>query len=193
MVRSGGRASTRMTGLADLQEEAADARRAAAGDVGAFERLHRAHAVRIHVLARRFLGADDADDATQEVFIRAWQKLSTFRGEAAFGTWLHRLAVNVLIRRARAAQRDTLRHAPLSDELPRRETAPGAALEVEAALSRLEPGLRQVVVLSVMEGYSHDEIAEMLEISPAASRMRLHRARNALRAFLPRPGRNEGS
>src|SRR5881396_902277 len=78
---------------------AADSALAASGDASAFERLYRAHVARVHTLVRRMLDADEADDVTQDVFIRAWQKLSTFRGESAFGTWLHRLAVNVVLAR----------------------------------------------------------------------------------------------
>src|SRR5258706_1761903 len=78
---------------------AADAALAASGDATAFERLYRAHVARVHSLVRRMLDADEADDLTQDVFVRAWDKLSTFRGEAAFGTWLHRLAVNVVLAR----------------------------------------------------------------------------------------------
>src|SRR5437588_10088430 len=80
---------------------AADSALAASGDATAFERLYRTHVARVHTLVRRMLDADEADDVTQDVFIRAWQKLSTFRGESAFGTWLHRLAVNVGLARRR--------------------------------------------------------------------------------------------
>src|SRR5262245_14775656 len=79
--------------------EIIDAELAASGDAHAFERLYRSHAARIHSLARRMINAELADDVTQDVFVRAWQKLSTFRGDAAFGTWLHRLAINVILGR----------------------------------------------------------------------------------------------
>src|SRR5690348_3359098 len=79
--------------------ETADAALAAAGDGRAVERLYRSHVARIHSLVRRMMGADHADDVTQDVFVRAWNKLATFRAEAAFGTWLHRLAVNVILAR----------------------------------------------------------------------------------------------
>src|SRR2546427_10078886 len=78
---------------------AADTALAASGDASAFERLYRTHVARVHTLVRRMLDADEADDVTQDVFIRAWQKLSTLRGEAAFGTWLHRLAGNGVLGR----------------------------------------------------------------------------------------------
>ena len=83
--------------------DAVDATLAASGDASAFERLYRHHLPRIYSLVRRMLNDDDADEVTQDVFVRAWQKLGTFRGEAAFGTWLHRLAVNVIL-----ARRETL-------------------------------------------------------------------------------------
>src|SRR5918992_3555304 len=84
--------------------DAVDATLAASGDASAFERLYRTHVSRVYGLVRRMLNDDDADEVAQDVFVRAWQKLSTFRGEAAFGTWLHRLAVNVILaHRARAA------------------------------------------------------------------------------------------
>src|SRR3979490_1877959 len=73
---------------------AADTALAASGDASAFERLYRTHVARVHTLVRRMLDGDEADDVTQDVFIRAWQKLSTFRGESAFATWLHRLGVD---------------------------------------------------------------------------------------------------
>src|SRR5881397_1150405 len=79
--------------------EAADAALAASGDGRAFERLYRIHVARIHSLVRRMVDTDQADDITQDIFVRTWEKLPTFRGEAAFGTWLHRLAVNVILAR----------------------------------------------------------------------------------------------
>src|SRR5438874_12426511 len=87
---------------------------AASGDASAFERLYRTHVARIHSLTRRMLGSHEADEATQDIFVRTWQKLGQFRGESAFGTWLHRLAVNVVIERRRtfAIQRDRMTDEP---------------------------------------------------------------------------------
>src|SRR5919199_4176833 len=87
---------------------------AASGDSSAFERLYRTHVARIHSLARRMLGSHEADEVTQDVFVRTWQKLGQFRGESAFGTWLHRLAVNVVIesRRTFAIQRGRMSDDP---------------------------------------------------------------------------------
>src|SRR5262249_27440115 len=75
---------------------------AAGGDSSAFERIYRTHVSRVHSLARRMIGSHEADEVTQDVFVRTWQKLGQFRGESAFGTWLHRLAVNVMIERRRS-------------------------------------------------------------------------------------------
>src|SRR5919206_1134281 len=94
-------------GVATLEHEqtgrtdpdAVDATLAASGDASAFERLYRSHVSRVYGLVRRMLSDDDADEVAQDIFVRAWQKLGTFRGEAAFGTWLHRLAINVLLPR----------------------------------------------------------------------------------------------
>ena len=83
------------------QEPVDDVALAAQGDTGAFERIYHAHLGRVHNLARRMAGPDTADELTQDVFVRVWQKLATFRGESSFGTWLHHLAVNVIIERFR--------------------------------------------------------------------------------------------
>src|SRR5689334_9755609 len=86
-----------------------DVARAASGDVEAFERLYRQHVPRIHGLARRMAGSRDAEELTQDVFVRAWMKLASFRGESAFSTWLHRLAVNVIIEKFRSRQTERSR------------------------------------------------------------------------------------
>src|SRR5438094_8053412 len=87
---------------------------AAGGDPSAFERLYRTHVAKIHSLTRRMLGGDQADEMTQDIFVRTWQKLGQFRGDSAFGTWLHRLAVNVVIERRRsfAIQRERMTDDP---------------------------------------------------------------------------------
>src|SRR2546422_5452890 len=89
--------------------ETADVALAASGDGRAFERLYRGHVARVHGLARRMIGPEAADDVTQDVFVRAWTKLATFRGEAAFGTWLHRLAINVILARRTSLDRKSTR------------------------------------------------------------------------------------
>jgi RNA polymerase sigma-70 factor (ECF subfamily) len=164
--------------------EPSDVALAAQGDVQAFERLYRANVHEVYRLARRIVGADDADDATQEIFIRLWVKVRLYREESSFRTWLHRLAVNVLIRRGQQRQARGQRFVQADVSLHQgRADAADARLDIERALSTLSPELRAVAVLHDMEGYSHDEIAQLLNISVSAARMRLHRARQALRVF----------
>lgn len=167
----------------DLQ----DAALAAAGDSHAFERLYRAHAARIHGLVRRMLGADEATEVTQDVFVRAWQKLGTFRGEAAFGTWLHRVAVNlVLTRRAEFGTRRSrfIAEEQVLESLPARPGARDFGLDFEAAIARLPEGARHVFVLHDVEGYRHEEIAGLLGVTPGTTKAQLHRARMLLRSHL---------
>jgi len=160
----------------------ADARLAAAGDAEAFGRLYWRHAARVKALARRLLGPGDAEDGTQEVFVRAWRRLGQFRGDSAFGTWLHRLAVNVLLRELDRSRRHASDDTPL-DTLEARTIPPGDP-DLERALALLPAGLREVVVLHDMESYTHDEIGQLLGIGRSASKMRLHRGRSALRGML---------
>jgi RNA polymerase sigma-70 factor, ECF subfamily len=159
---------------------------AAAGDPHAFGRLYREHCARIHTLARRMMSEDEADEITQDVFVRAWEKLRTFRGESAFGTWLHRLAVNLILgRRADAARRRSRDGGSEALETaPGRNVTPELAMDFETALQRLPDGARQVFVLFDVEGYRHEEIAGMLDISVGTSKSQLHRARMILREHL---------
>jgi RNA polymerase sigma-70 factor (ECF subfamily) len=165
------------------REEAA---RAASGDLAAFERLYRAHVARIHSLVRRLAGPREADDLTQEVFVRAWQKLGSFRGDSAFATWLHRLAVNLVIERFRASRS---RPQWVDDQTTMATTAALAAsptlrLGLESALERLPAGARNVFVLHDVEGHTHQEIAETLGVSVGTSKAQLHRARMLMRRHL---------
>jgi RNA polymerase sigma-70 factor (ECF subfamily) len=161
--------------------------RAVAGDVRAFETLYRTHLPRVHSLVRRMAGGRDTDELTQDVFVRAWQKLASFRGDAAFGTWLHRLAVNVVIERFRS---DTARRARLHDgeeifnTLPARATSGDLSLDFETAIEKLPDGAREIFVLHDVEGHKHHEIASMLGISAGTSKAQLHRARMMLRKHL---------
>jgi len=169
--------------------EAADVALAGSGDATAFERLYRGHVARVHSLVRRMLDADETDDVTQDVFIRAWQKVSTFRGESAFGTWLHRLAVNVVLGRRKTVGiergRFTTQEDPLENVSGRRDT-PELSMDFEEALARLPEKARQVFVLHDVEGYRHEEIARMLGVVPGTSKSQLHHARMALRRHLDR-------
>lgn len=164
---------------------------AQAGDELAFERLYRRHSSRIYNLAWRMLGEDHAAEGTQQVFVRAWFKLGTFRGESQFGTWLHRLAVNVFLgergvlgtRRARFHEDD----APLEFVAGGQgDSSPEFEMDFEAAVARLPDGYRKVFVLHDVEGYTHEEIGAALGIAAGSSKAALHRARNALRKYLDR-------
>lgn len=168
--------------------EATDVQRAAGGDHQAFERLYRDHVGRVFALALRMAGDRAAEDLTQEVFIRAWEKLGTFRGDAQFGTWLHRLAVNLILSRRETMRKRDARHVA-SEGVVERLRAPtrrssGAALDLEAAVQTLPDGARQVFVLYDVEGYGHEEIANRMGISVGTSKSQLHRARMLLRRHL---------
>ena len=162
---------------------------ALAGDPDAFRALYAAHAPRVHALCLRLEhDAATAEELTQDVFVRAWQKLDGFRGEAAFGTWLHRLAVNLMLEARGSKARDRQRHAEseVLPELSARRTTPDEAMDLEDALRELPPGMRQVFTLHDVEGYRHEEIGELLGISSGTSKSQLHRARMALRERLMR-------
>ncbi len=168
---------------ADLEE----AERAAAGDTSAFERLYRRHAARVHSLCRRMAGDPDVDDLCQEVFIRAWRKLDQFRGDAAFGTWLYRLAVNVILGRRKTIATYRTRFGggdPAELQLATRRAPHELRIDVEAAIEKLPAGARQVFVLHDIEGYTHEEIGQLLEVTAGTSKSQLHRARMALRQHL---------
>ncbi len=175
------------TSTPTADRDVVDATLAASGDAQAFERLYQTHVARIHGLARRMLGADDADEATQDVFVRAWEKLGTFRGESAFGTWLHRVAINVVLgkRQKQAIRRDRFIDADEPFErLPARTAPEGTSLDLESAIEHLPNRARQVFVLHDVEGYKHHEIAEMLGVTTGTSKAQLHRARMTLRKHL---------
>lgn len=172
--------------------DGSDAALAASGDRRAFERLYRTHVDRVFAVCARMTGdRSRAEELTQDVFVRAWSKLGQFRGEAAFGTWLHRLAVNVVLNARKTEGRHRARHddgeSEEVDQLP--QTAipvPGMRLDLEAAIATLPPGARRVFVLHDVEGYKHEEIAGMLEITAGGSKAQLHRARHLLREALQR-------
>ncbi|MCG8461176.1 MAG: RNA polymerase sigma factor [Holophagales bacterium] len=176
--------------------------RARDGDVEAFEALYRRHVGRVHALCLRMCrdGAQ-AEELTQEAFVRAWQKLDSFRGESAFGSWLHRLAANVVIAAFRTAGRYRARVIAFED--PREEDrardhrqdssasghdSPTAlALDLERAIARLPAGARMVFVLHDIEGWKHRDIAERLGLAENTSKTQLHRARQLLRRALGSP------
>ena len=169
-----------------------DVERAARGDRQAFERLYRLHVDRIYSLCTRMVGdRTRAEELTQDAFVRAWEKLAQFRGESAFGTWLHRLAVTEVLNdrqtegRRRGRQDDsvedvdTVAHGSVRAEVP-----PGLSIDLERAIAGLPPGARKVFVLHDVEGYTHDEIGEILGVTAGGCKAQLHRARLLLREAL---------
>ena len=166
-------------------------RRAQAGDSDAFAELYREHVGKVHALCLRLAGdAHEAADLTQDVFIRAWESLGSFRGESALGSWLHRLAVNAFLGTRRAAGRRERRVISVAEpgtlERGGEVASPGTTLDLEQAIAGLPEGARMVFVLHDVEGYQHGEIAEMTGIASGTSKAQLFRARRLLREALDR-------
>ena len=166
------------------------------GDAEAFEVLYSLHKRRVYSLCLRMTAnAAEAEDLTQEAFLQLFLKIYTFRGESAFSTWLHRMAVNVVLMQLR---KKSLPLVPLEDTIETEEEAPkkelGAAdaklagtldrLQLERAIDRLPPGYRTIFVLHDVEGFEHNEIAEMVGCSIGNSKSQLHKARIKLRDLL---------
>ncbi len=172
-----------------LAADVDDALLAAAGDASSFERLYHRNIARVHSLARRMIGPDEADEVAQDVFVRVWEKLGTYRGEAAFGTWLHRVAINVILARRKKLGIQRERYVDLEAALGRLSSNPRGSedwIDFEAAIEYLPDGAREIFVLHDVEGYKHEEIGTMLSISVGTSKSQLHRARMILRDHLDR-------
>ena len=164
-------------------------RRAQAGDKRAFEQLYRLHVNRVYGLCLRMSGQHTlAEELTQEAFIRAWERLDSFRGESAFFSWLYRLTFNVVLGDKRSRSRREARQVETDDleSLPHQAAAakPGLRADLEAAIATLPPGAREVFILHDVEGYKHEEIAGIAGIAPGTSKAHLHRARRLLREQL---------
>jgi RNA polymerase sigma-70 factor (ECF subfamily) len=160
--------------------------RARSGDLGAFEDLYRRHVGRIYGLCLR-MTADPtrAEDHTQETFVRAWQKLDTFRGETGFPAWLGRVAINVVRSAWRSGGRREERERAMETPGPTAVLAtPAPALDLERAIAGLPARAREVFVLHDVEGYRHDEVAGLLDVTVGTSKSQLHRARKLLREAL---------
>lgn len=167
-----------------------DAIAAAKGDRAAFERLYRAHTQRVYSVCMRMVtDSNKAEELTQDVFVRVWQKLPTFRGDSQVSTWLHRVAVNVVLTHQKSDNAG--KNRAISDDeaielTPGRGAFVGERLDLDAAIAGLPRGARQVFVLHDVEGFTHEEIGEQLGISPGGSKAQLHRARMLLRQALSR-------
>ena len=165
------------------------------GDLAAFETIYRAHSGRLYSVACRMLGnPTDAEDLLQEIFLAAHRKLASFRGEAALGTWLYRLAMNLCLdhlrsRAARAGQvTDALDDEPAMADTGTRKLAERtvAKMDLERAMAQLPDGCRTAFVLHDVEGLEHREVAELLGIAEGTSKSQVHKARLRLRAMLGR-------
>jgi RNA polymerase sigma-70 factor (ECF subfamily) len=164
-------------------------RLAQAGDQDAFHALYREHVGRVFAVCLRLTGdRGTAEDRTQDVFVQAWRRLATFRGDSAFGSWLYRLTINVVLNERRAMRRRIARVEAVADpgalERPRGGAGPGDALDLERAIARLPEGARAVFVLHDVDGYRHEEIGTMLGIAVGTSKAQLFRARRLLRNLL---------
>ena len=171
------------------------ARVAAAGDPAAERALFDRHVDRVQRLAARFAGdADLAADLTQEVFVRVFRGLGSFRGEAAFTTWLHRVTVTTCLNAMRRIARRRAAERPLvpflHDALPAPDT-PAAQEALADAIAELPPEHRLPLVMHALEGFSHQEIADALGLTEGTSKRRVHEAKERLRALLIAPTRGE--
>jgi len=172
---------------ATVKEEQGTAR-----EIEPFEELFKVHHRRVYSVCLRMLGnAAEAEDLTQEVFLQVFRKLGTFRGESAFGTWLHRLTVNSVLMhfRKRRSRREQLTEDGEVPEQPISQSVSGRSslldrLALDEAILKLSPGYRAVFVLHDVEGLQHVEIAEILGCAVGTSKSQLHKARLKLRGLL---------
>jgi RNA polymerase sigma-70 factor (ECF subfamily) len=164
--------------------------RCRAGEVDAFETLYHQHAARIFTLASRMAGSpDEGEDLLQEIFLQAHRKLGSFKGEAALGTWLYRLALNHCLDFVRSRQvktrklTDTLDDQRLFEPAAPRET-PIPRIDLERAIARLPEGCREAFVLHDVEGFDHKEVGQLLGIAEGTSKSQVFKARTKLRGML---------
>lgn len=163
--------------------------RSKAGDRQAYEQLYRNHHSRIYALCWRMCSGDKAlaEDLLQDAFVHAWRKLDGFRGESAFGTWLHRLTVNVVLGDKRRKKRQ-LQVIDGDSDRPdiedSDEAMEGADQDMERAIARLPDRARDVLVLYSLEGYTHEEISRATGMAVGSSKAQLHRARSLLKQWL---------
>lgn len=163
--------------------------RAAAGDSVAFEALYHRHVGRIYALCRRLAASTGlAEECTQEAFVQAWNALPGFRGESAFGSWLHRIAINAVLAHQRKALRRSSWLRETSEDVVNNvassDAPPGATIDLDRAIAELPEGARQVFVLYAVEGYTHEEIATLTGLAVGTTKAHLHWARQLLRARL---------
>ena len=167
--------------------------RCQAGDVEAFETIYRQHASRLYTLACRMAGSpEDGEDLLQEIFLQAYRKLGSFKGDATLGTWLYRLALNhcldyVRSRRAKMNKLTSAIEGEIACEPAARRETPIARLDLERAVERLPEGCREAFVLHDVEGFDHKEVGRLLGIAEGTSKSQVFKARMKLRALLGKP------
>jgi len=175
----------------EMTDEADWIARAQRSDAQAFESLYRKHIGKVYGLCLRMTGnVAEAEDCTQDAFIQAWNKLDRFRGDSAFATWLHRIAVNSVLGRMRKSKRETER-IQVAAEMPSSPASvadSGELRDLADAVDRLPQGARHVFVLHAVYGYSHEEAGKMLGIAAGTSKAQLHRARRLLAQQLEEQG-----
>ncbi len=177
-----------------LTDEADWIAKAKRSDAGAFERLYRMHIDKVYGLCLRMTGnVAEAEDCAQEAFIQAWTKLDKFRGDSAFSTWLHRIAVNAVLGRIRKSKRehDRIKIAFEQSSSPVSVADNGELRDLSEAVDRLPQGARHVFVLHAVYGYTHEETGAMLDIASGTSKAQLHRARRLLAQQLKEQGFEE--
>lgn len=161
--------------------------RAQQGEPRAIRELYRLYSPRVYAIVKRLAGDDAlAEDWAQEAWVRIFRALGTFRAEARFTTWLHRIAVNSALHGRRWRDRRVIREAPLDDTIPMRAVTEDALLRVklEKAIAALPERMRQVLVLHDVEGYTHEDIAEFLGVNVGTSKSQLFKARARMREML---------
>ena len=191
-----------VNGGSDRESDAALIERARSGDVGAFEHVYRREVGRVYALCLRMTAdAVRARELTQSVFVRAWDRLSSFRGDSQLSSWLHRIAVNEVLIEARTDRRRQARIVLAEDQTAGSSGADSDApaymgvtmpvdtesrIDLERAIAMLPPGARTVFVLHDIEGYRHEEISRMTGSAEGTLRAQLHRARKLLMEALSR-------
>jgi RNA polymerase sigma-70 factor (ECF subfamily) len=183
----------------DSQQELQWIERAKQGDQQAFYHLYQVYHRRIYALCWRMLAdKDSAEDVCQEVFVQLWQKINNFRGDSKFGTWLHSVATNVVLGYLRKNKNWLQRVFSLEEkyvkepvEMPEIENATRPS-ELDLHIAKLPERARLVFVLFAIEGYRHEEIAQMLSMAVGSSKSQYHRAKTLLKAWLTREGVCDG-
>jgi RNA polymerase sigma-70 factor (ECF subfamily) len=172
-----------------LADQRALVERARRGDASAQRQLYESHVERIYRLTFRLTGLEHlARELTQDTFVRAFASLDGFRGESAFGTWLHTIAVSVSLNELKRRKRESARAAPLDEALTMSRTAPLSdpilRERLMAAVNDLPEGCRTVFMMHDAEGYTHEEIAASLGVTTGTSKAQLSRGRAKLRIAL---------